>query len=241
MAETHWEQMEGSLDTAMVSWGKTTRAEAAPPEGAACGGFHSLQPCEGVSALISTEVGESMAPIPAGKGGAIQGCIRKMVLMHQYAPMLFLACGKNTASAQAYMLGLSEEWPYRIVLKKGLLVEGLQIADPVNTPTVLRVSDAIYDTSIWHNLQMFVAVNAQGDVALRVLRDVNDPIDPIPGNMDFQAIAGMGDVIDDALGTLTGTPGLTGSFFPGIGHYNRAAPGRISLFDLIMYGRQTAP
>ena len=230
MAETDWELMEGSLDTATVSYGTVTGADAAPPEGVACLGFHSLQPCEGVSALISTVAIQFLAPMPPGRGGTIYSHTRKLIPMHQYAPMIFLACGKNVVSAQAYILGLSEEWPYRIALKKGLLVEGLRADDE----SILGLSDAVYDTSDWHNLWLQVTVNTQGDTVLHAEKWVAGPNAFIP-------IPGMDDVIDDALGVLTGTPGLIGPFYPGIGHYNRAAPGRISLFDVTMYGRQTAP
>lgn len=65
----------------------------------------------------------------------------------------------------AYLLGLSDDDPHRIVLGKGAVTVGLPTADG---PGVLLKSSASFTQATWLHLRLDVIVNTNGDVVLKV-------------------------------------------------------------------------
>lgn len=242
MAEADFKELSGgALTGAQIAMGKT--ASFSPPEGTVAFGFQALDNVVGFRGLLSAVAGVN--PSIVGKGGSIYACIRKYD-KGLFTPCIFLVQGQQ-ATSPAYVLGLSEETPHKIVLRKGALNSPTKIDADAN----LGQSDAhFYDGPVsgWHNLRLDVCVEPHGDVVLRVLYDSAlggaGPVTPV-----WSPIAGIGSInlggwdveVDDVLGVRTGTPALQGGFYFGFGHYNSADAGHISVFDYVRTGHQTAP
>jgi len=227
MAETDWTPLANSLEPEQISRGRTTASEFGIVDGSAAVGFHSLDAAAGLSGFVSALVG--FAPIANRKGGIITALVKKHAPMAGGAPLLFFVNSPDALAAEGYILGLTEEWPYSIALKRGMLSAGLK------GDNALAKSSAVFSAAAWLELALYVTVNTQNDIVLRVLR--RDPV--LTGA--WAAVPGIDDVIDDAVGLLTGTPPVYGDFYPGFGHYNSGQSGRVSLFDHITIARQTAP
>jgi len=226
MAEQDWAKMPGSLDPADVSVGQTDNVAFQIPEGVHCVGFHSLNAVVGFTGYVLNLSGFN--PISGHKGGIIKGYMRKHVVGTGGAAVFFFVTSTNAQGAEGYMLGISEDNPAQLILRKGMLNQGLSIS----SPGVLRVSQASYPNPTWLYPILYMTVNTQGDVALRVRQSV----------LSIEvAIPGMDDIVDDVLGKASGSPPVFGDFYPGFGHYNSGQSGRLSLFDALMASRQLTP
>jgi len=233
MAQADWERLTlNTIDESDISQGISTDASFSPPHGSTCFGFHVLSPVTGVAGYVTSLA--DYGPITNSKGGTVIACMRKYVKNRGYAPVIFFVNGKDVSSAKGYILGLSEGYPYKIVLRKGLLIGGLD----ETSDGLLGASEASYDDNDWHNLLLVVTVNLHGDVVVRVRKDA-DP--PTPTGPSWSAVNGIDDVIDDVLGAVTGDLPITGDFYAGFGHYNSGESGRLSLFDYFRVSRQTSP
>jgi hypothetical protein len=228
MTEAYWTPMDGIPDPLEISWGQTADPAFLPPELQGTLGFHSLMPVEGFSGLVNNESGFN--PIAGNLGGVVSSFIRKYSQILGYSPRIFFGNSKAVGSCMGYFLALSQEWPYRILLCKGLATGPAKTGDT----TVLRTSDALFLTSEWLHLQLSICVNPQGDVVLRTRRDLTlSPAMPM-----WDPINGMDDYIDDVLGGNQGEPSIRGDFYFGLGHHNASGSGKVSLFDFFMGGRQ---
>jgi hypothetical protein len=141
------------------------------------------------------------------KGGSIRGCIQRGAGGGPtgFSPFLFLCCQGNSVNDSAYMLGLSDDDPHRVVLRKGAIAVGLPDADG---PGVLLKSAASFAQATWVHLRLDVIVNTNGDVVLKVLS--NDlAAHPLGTAPDWQLVAGMVQFIDDQLGINSGSQPLT--------------------------------
>jgi hypothetical protein len=219
--------MNGNLDSSTVSRGQTDNVAFDIQENTYAVGFHTLKAAQGFTGLANAI--DNFCPITDGKGGVISALLRRHIPQFGGAPLIFLANSKDAQTAQAYMLGLSEDFPYRIVLKKGLLGSGLKVAD------ALRVSAQAWQTPLWFELALQVGVNAQGDIGLIVQR--RDPV--LTGA--WGSVPGMAFLLDDALGRASGQPPVFGDFYVGFGHYSSGASGRVSVFDHLIVERQLTP
>jgi hypothetical protein len=85
-----------------------------------------------------------------------------------FSPFLFLCCQGNSVNDSAYLLGLSDDDPHRIVLRKGAVAVGLPTADG---PGVLLKSAASFAQATWLHLRLDVIVNTNGDVVLKVFQN----------------------------------------------------------------------
>lgn len=232
MAEADWTPLAGNLSPEEISWGKTTSAEYGIIDGSACLGFHSLQPTVGWPAVGFTGLRLNVTgfnPILNHKGGSILALVKKHSPMTGGAPVLFMAGGTDARAAEGYMLGLTEEWPYKIILARGLLSNGLS-----EEKEHIAVSNAAYDTPDWLHLSLEVCVNTQNDLVISVLayKGGIGVLVPVPGIDPF---------VDDNIGRKFGTAPLFGDFYVGFGHYNSGQAGRVSLFDYIEVNRQLTP
>lgn len=222
----------GALESALVSQGRQNAAAFSPPSNSYVYGFRSLELATGVAARYCAIA--NFAPVGNQKGVKVSACIRKFTQNTDYSPCIFV-CATPSGSAEGYILGLSKDHPYRIILARTLLQNGL-VEDAGSN---LGESEAAYYGNVWHHLRMMVGINTQGDVDVIADLDDNDPI--VPAAPNWVAIPGIDDYVDDQLGILQGTPGLTGDFYVGIGHYNGGGTGRVSLFDYVKIARQTNP
>lgn len=203
MAETDWTYLNNGLDLAAVDRGVTAGIPTPPGGGNFLFGFNSLAAVQGAVGLFANLA--SFAPM--AKGGSIRGCLQRGAGGGStgFSPFLFLCCQGNSVNDSAYMLGLSDDDPHRVVLRKGAIAVGLPDADG---PGVLLKSAASFAQATWVHLRLDVIVNTNGDVVLKVL--ANDlAAHPLGTAPDWQPVAGMVQFIDDQLGINSGSQPLT--------------------------------
>ncbi len=203
MAEADWTYLNHGLDVATVARGVTSGV-ARPPGGANfLFAFNSRTAVQGAVALFANL--PDFAPM--AKGGSLRGCVQRGPGGGPtgFSPFLFLCCQGNSVNDSAYLLGLSDDDPHRIVLRKGAVAVGLPNADG---PGVLLKSSASFAQATWLHLRLDVIVNANGDVVLKVFQ--NDLSAHALGTPpSWQPVSGMVEFIDDALGINSGSPPLT--------------------------------
>jgi hypothetical protein len=141
------------------------------------------------------------------KGGSIRGCVQRGPSggATGFSPFFFLCGQGNSVNDAAYLLGLSDDDPHRIVLRKGVLSSGIPNSEG---PNVLLASGESFTLGTWLHLRLDVIVNLNGDVVLRVFKNdlSTHPLGTAPA---WQSIAGMADFIDDATGINSGSQPFT--------------------------------
>lgn len=194
MASTDWAELSGGLSEENVTRGVT--AGATPPEGGGefVYGFNSRNVVEGAVALHVDAVDFA----PTAKGGSIRAALKRGTSAGStgWSPFLFFCAGGDSVEDRAYVLGLEDAAAGRIVLRKASAIsEGVPEADATNS---LRRSDDTFAVDTWLHLRLDVVVNDNGDVVLKVFR--NDLVVHDVDNPVWEAVEGMDDFIDDALG-----------------------------------------
>lgn len=116
MAEADWTYLNDGLDIATVDRG-VTAGITRPPGGGFLYAFNSLAAVNGAVALFANLA--SFAP--RAKGGAIRGVLQRGPGGGPtgFSPFLFLCRQGNSVNDRAYLLGLSDDDPHRIVLARG--------------------------------------------------------------------------------------------------------------------------
>jgi len=181
-------------------------------------------------------------PAVADGGTSIRGCVKRVSSPSNtgMSPFMF-ACLAGGASPSvndwAYLLGLSDNAPYEIVLAKAPLVSGLRQDD--ENVTILRSSSNQYNMGdgLWHHIRLDAVVQPNGDVLLQCYENslVTNPIGTAPS---WQPIAGMSDFIDDAAQINTGSAPLWG----GCAGFAFAVHETLNVrgaFDALQAGRQS--
>lgn len=203
MGQSDWSYLTNGLDMATVDRGVTAGIPRPPGGGGFLFAFNSLSAVTGAVALFASLEGFA----PMAKGGSIRGVVQRGPGGGPtgFSPFLFLCCQGNSVNDSAYLLGLSDDEPHRIVLRKGSITVGLPSADG---PGVLLKSSASFAQATWLHLRLDVIVNGNGDVILKVLQ--NDlAAHPLGTPPDWQPVAGMVEFIDDHLGINSGNQPLT--------------------------------
>jgi hypothetical protein len=231
MSETDWSYLNNGLDVASVDRGVTAGVARPPGGGSFLFGFNSLAAVTGAVALFANL--PNFAPMT--KGASIRGCIQRGPGggATGFSPFFFLGCQGNSVNDSAYLLGLSDDDPHRVVLRKGAVAVGLPDADGSG---VLLKSAASISQSTWLHLRLDVIVNTNSDVVLRTYSNELN-LHPLGTAPDWQPIAGMAEFIDDQLGINSGSQPLTS----GRGGFGFAVEDvtRRAYFDHIELLRQT--
>jgi hypothetical protein len=203
MAEANWSYLNNGLDIAAVDRGVTAGITRPPGGGNFLFGFNSLAAVTGAVALFANL--PSFAPM--ARGGSIRGVLQRGAGggATGFSPFLFLCCQGNSVNDSAYLLGLSDDDPHRIVLRKGAVATGLPDADG---PGVLLKSAASFSQGTWLHLRLDVIVNANGDVVLQTFQS-DLSAHPLGTPPNWQPISGMVEFIDDHLGINSGSQPLT--------------------------------
>ena len=260
MAQTDWDELTNSVATTVIRRGVTSGV-ARPPGGAFCYGFNSLNASGGLAGLYCgladfNPIVTGAGPTPESQGGgSIRGCIMRGTGSAKtgFSPFLYIGANvggtasKDIAAAKAYILGLEDASPSRIVLYKGPLANGAgAVASPGTDTQVLRKSVATYNWNVWHQLRLDMVVNLGGsssDVILRAYRsDLNahncdNPAwEPIVFDDALTPLMGVGCYIDDALGINTGSEPYAEGY---VGFaFKATAILRSAFFDYLAISRQ---
>jgi hypothetical protein len=203
MGSSDWSFLNGGLDVATVDRGVTAGVARPPGGGDFLYAFNSLAPTLGAVGLFANLVDFA----PMAKGGSIRGCLQRGPGGGPtgFSPFLFLGARGPAVQDTAYLLGLSDDDPHRIVLRKGSIAAGLPGSDG---PGLLLHSSESFIQGTWLHLRLDLIVNDNSDVVLQAFR--NDLIaQPLGTPPSWQPIPGMPAFIDDALGINSGSQPFT--------------------------------
>jgi len=156
----------------------------------------------------------NFAPLRDDDSNATGGSVRAALMRGRsvtstgFSVFLVMNLQGTTESDTAYLLGLSDDDPAQIILAKTTPLAGL---DPDAASTVaLAKSTETFLWDVWTHLRLDAICNPNGDVVLKCFKNdlaahyVNDPT--------WEAIPGMSDVVDDALGVNTQSNPLAGGY-----------------------------
>lgn len=207
MGSTNWTELTDGLDAPSIDRGVTTGIARPPGGGSFVFGFNSLVTTAGAVGFFTNQSG--FAPTDANKGGSIRGAIKRGASAGKlnFSPFFFLLGQGTSVNDSAYILGLQDDDPHRIALRKGAVLGGIPSASP-GTNGILRRSTATIVADTWKQLRLDAIVNLNGDVILKVFQsdmvDVTAPVwSPVPGIEDPALIGSHGAgtaFVDDSLG-----------------------------------------
>lgn len=218
MGESNWTGLTNDLNLASVDRGVTTGAPRPPGGGSFLFGFNSLVVTQGAAGYFCNVA--NFAPTNANKGGSIRGAVKRAPSagLINFAPMLFLLGQGTSVNDSGYLLGLQDDNPHRIALRKGTVVAGIPSASP-GAGGILRRSSATFAADTWLHLRLDAIVNLNGDVILKVFQNdlntnnVGVPVwTPIAGieNPSLVTSHGAGTAfVDDSLGINSGSAAFT--------------------------------
>lgn len=204
MSSADWAEAVDVLDEATVDRGVTTGIAGPSGGGAFVYGFNSRNNTPGAVARYATQT--NFAPL--AKGGRITGAVQRGVSGGplNFSPFLFLGLQGTSVDDKAYLLGLQDDNPHRIVLRKGALSSGLPAGGVGPSLGILARSTATYTPGTWLHLLLDMIVNVNGDVILKAKMN-NLALHPVTTPV-WEDIPGLGTIIDDALAVNTGTAAL---------------------------------
>lgn len=263
MARNDWSVLSGVLAPATVRHGVTGATTPPAGGGTYTYGFASQLVSggtypSGAVALHCAKAG--FAPVafttqpqpgdPIG-GASVRGWLKRgaSAAATEYSPFLFLAAQGTSTADYAYMLGLENASPSRLVLRKGRLLDGIPAATASNS---LRRSVAAYDQDEWLRVRLDMIVQRKVANLLGVVEPADtllkaylwDTVGSVWSLIDFNDT--LGDFfLDDLLGAATYPLGLPSpsnlpfsSGYAGFG-FQVSAPGRRAYFDGLEVFRQT--
>lgn len=204
MAESEWSYFANGLDAATVARGVTYGITRPNGGGNFCFAFNSKAATPGAVGLYTNLVNFS----PMAKGGIVRGAIKRLPSggVTGFAPLFIIGAQGSDVNDNAYLLGLQDDDPSHIVLRKGKIIEGIPAGIEGMGGILRRSTDAVASDT-WVHLRLDMIVEGTGDVILKCFK--NDlGANPVTAPV-WEAITGMADFIDDALGIATGSPPYT--------------------------------
>lgn len=231
MAQADWTEFGGSLSTGTVARGVTNGIPRPSGGGNFVYGFNSKAITPGAAALFCNLT--SFAPM--AKGGSVRGAVQRGLSggVLNFAPFLIIGGQGNTVSDNAYMLGLEDNEPHRIMLVKGKISDGIPSAAP-GAQGVLARSSASYVAGTWLHLRLDMIYNGTHDVMLQAFQSdlALHPVDA----PSWVAIPGLTNFVDDHLGVNSGSAPYA-SGYVGFGFASRDTTRR-GYFDHVEVQRQ---
>lgn len=249
MGSANWTELTGNIVLASLDRGVTTGIARPNGGGSFVYGFNSLDVSVGAAALYTNQA--NFNPTPANKGGSIRGAIKRGASAAPvgFSPFFFLLAQGTTINDVAYILGLQDDNPHRIAIRKGQIVNGVPtgaVTSPV-TGGILRVSTATFNPDTYLHLRLDAVVNLNGDVILKAYQSdlganpVTAPVwTPIPGLEDENLVASHGAgtcFVDDTLEINSGSAPYTSGYM-GYG-FQTTNISRRGFFDQIESSRQS--
>jgi len=242
MAEADWTQLSGGIGSGSLLQGVTAGVPAPNGGGSFIYGFASLDTTTGAAGLFvnATNFAPNTGGVSGLGGGSVTAAVQRGVGGGNtgFSPWIFVCGQTTTVGGKAYLLGLADSDPSRIVLVKGILSAGIP-GTPVATPPingVLAASNETYPVGTWLHIRLDAVVNANGDVVLNCFQNdlTANPV-TAPG---WSLIPGISEFIDDALQVNTGSAPLVQGYL-GFG-FNTSNVTRRGYFDQLTVVRQTS-
>jgi hypothetical protein len=211
MAETDWTFLTDELTVGQLDRGITSGFVVPNGGGSFTFGFNSLVTAQGAAGLFTNQAG--FAPTAALKGGSIRGAIKRGLSAGDanFAPFFFIQCQGTSVNDHAYLLGLTDEEPARIILAKVPIVGGLPANPVVGQDGVLALSTTTFNKDTFLHLRLDCIVNANGDVLLQAFQNADLVTNPVTAPV-WTTIAGLSNFVDDQLGVNSGDAGVTAGF-----------------------------
>lgn len=203
MAQADWTELTDGLDVNTVDRGVTTGIARPNGGGSFLFGFNSLIVATGAVGYFANQVNFA----PMAKGASIRAAIQRGPGggATSFSPFLFVGGQGTSVNDSAYKLGLSDDDPHRVVLRKGSIASG---AGSVSSSAgLLAQSTATFLQGTWLHLRLDMIVNDTGDVILQAFSsdlDTNAVTSP-----SWVALDGITEFIDDALGINSGSAPFT--------------------------------
>ena len=237
MAQADWAEFASSATTSQIERGVS--AGFTPPNGGGSFvyGFNSLVSTQGLAVAKYVDLA-NFNPIASGKGCSVRAALKRSTATDHSVFLIGQAQGTNV-SHNAYLLGIEDAEPGKLVLLKGAIQNGT----PEGSSYQLAESNLPYTGGTWYHFRLDVIVNANGDVVLNVYENdltVNTVTAPT-----WASVAGLGDpaagtpsFVDDALGVNSGTASYIGGGYIGYG-FTSDALGRQGYIDHFVGYRMT--
>ncbi len=246
MGQVDWADLGGSLSDASLKRGVTAGIEGPNGGNGFVFGYNSL---DSVSTGAHGKFVDLPGFTPTGSGlsdpdggGFVRGAVKRVASPNNtgFTPMLLFCCqgGPPTVNDEAYMLGLSDADPYKVVLAKGPIVGGIVQGDDGTKIIVEGSSEYNMSDGLWHHLSLEPIVQPNGDVLIKCqesdlsTHDIHNPVWSTIGGFP-----GAG-YIDDALHINTGTSPLWGGYVGWAFAVNNAL-NRRGAFDALQSSRAT--
>lgn len=231
MAQSDWTEMTDGLDVNTVDRGVTAGIARPNGGGSFLFGFNSLAVATGAAAYFANQVNFA----PMAKGASIRAAIQRGPGggATGFSPFLFVGAQGPSVNDSAYKLGLSNDDPHRVVLRKGSIASGAGAVS--SSAGLLAQSTSTHLQSTWLHLRLDMVVNDTGDVILQAFEnDLNT--NPVTAPV-WVALDGITEFIDDSLGINSGSAPFTS----GRGGFGFAVSDvtRRGFFDQIELLRQT--
>ena len=207
MAEADWTELLNSIGVGVVDRGVTTGQARPNGGGSFLYGFNSLSNTPGAIGLYTNQVNFA----PMAKGGSVRGAIKRGTSggNTNFSPFFFLGGQGNNISDNAYLLGLDDDDPHQIVLRKGAFSGGVPSAS-LGTSGILAKSNASYSINTWLHLRLDMIANANGDVLLQAF--INDLLSNPVTSPVWVAVPGLEEFIDDAIAVNSGSQPYTSGY-----------------------------
>lgn len=210
MGESNWTFLSDGLAIGALDRGVTTGETPPNGGGSFVFGFNSLVTSQGAAGLFTNQAG--FAPTAANKGGSVRGAIKRGPSAGDtnHSPFFFLLCQGVSVNDHAYLLGLSDGEPSKIVLAKLPVVGGLPAAPVAGVGGVLGLSSGTWAKDTWLHLRLDAIVNLNGDVLLQAFASaLTNPVT----SPSWAAIPGLANFVDDALGVNSQAAGVASGFW----------------------------
>lgn len=237
MGMSDWSFLSGVLGTGDVTRDPVSDPPAPPGGGSFVYGFDSKVDTIGAVAL-KVDAGNNPDHAPSAKGASVRGAIMRGVSSEKtnFSPFLFagLQGGPPSVNDQGYLMGLEDGDPYRIVVVKGKIIDGIPAATTENSLLRSTATYSIPTGGRWHHIRMDMIVQGTGEVYIQCYEndlDENDVDAP-----EWAAIPGCEQFIDDALGVNSGSLPFTAGYM-GYGFASKAISRR-AYFDYLQMLRQ---
>jgi len=233
MADSDWANLDSQLTGAEV--GQDVTASLTPPNG---GGTH-VYAFNSLNGTVIGAAGKYCAIAnfsPTAEGTWAAAAIKRLSSSQNtgFSPFLFIHASGYDTTDNAYLLGLEDADPYRIVLRKGSIIGGVPQA---NDGEYLRRSSQQYQISddLWHHIAVEAVTQPNGEVYLNCW--MNDLASNPVTAPSWVAIDGMTQFVDDVPGINSGSAPY-GAGYCGFAMAVQEAIAVRAAFDHIQFKRQ---